>query len=271
MRPKKVYTKDNFDALLREHYPLKGSGATSEELIKRLEGTNFYVDPASGRFHNNYPGGLVDHSVRVGRLAVEKVERALNGSYRYNMLRSDDVPYPLDDPEMMQQFKTETLVAGLIHDFCKIDSYAKPDVATPKQIQYAKVLLQQSQIRGPDSMADTIRSGNISKPACSDAIEFLKENPTATELPTFVEGYGYSDDKPFGHGEKSVIVALQMGFELTEDQILAIRWHMCSWDIANIISGIQKVDFEKALNQSLMLKCIVCGDLETGFIYEPTL
>jgi hypothetical protein len=49
------------------------------------------------------------------------------------------------------------------------------------------------------------------------------------------EGYdGYDVDYsnlPLGHGEKSVIMALQSGLKLTKDEILAIRWHMHAWEL----------------------------------------
>lgn len=38
-------------------------------------------------------------------------------------------------------------------------------------------------------------------------------------------------DFPVGHGEKSVIVLLKCGLDLTDDEILAIRWHMTAWDL----------------------------------------
>ena len=51
----------------------------------------------------------------------------------------------------------------------------------------------------------------------------------------FWEDYeGYDVDYsnfPVGHGEKSVIVLLQSGLELTKEEILAIRWHMSAWDL----------------------------------------
>ena len=40
----------------------------------------------------------------------------------------------------------------------------------------------------------------------------------------------YSNN-PLGHGEKSVIMALQSGLKLTKDEILAIRWHMHAWEL----------------------------------------
>ena len=39
-------------------------------------------------------------------------------------------------------------------------------------------------------------------------------------------------DFPLGHGEKSVIMLLRSGLDLSDDEIIAIRWHMGSWDVA---------------------------------------
>ena len=49
------------------------------------------------------------------------------------------------------------------------------------------------------------------------------------------EYQGYDVDYnnfPLGHGEKSVIVLLRMGLNLTDDEIMAIRWHMSAWDLS---------------------------------------
>ncbi len=46
---------------------------------------------------------------------------------------------------------------------------------------------------------------------------------------------GYEADYsrfPLGHGEKSVVMLLRLGLELTNDEILAIRWHMSAWDLS---------------------------------------
>lgn len=37
---------------------------------------------------------------------------------------------------------------------------------------------------------------------------------------------------PLGHGEKSAIMALWSGFEIYEEELIAIRWHMTAWDLA---------------------------------------
>lgn len=39
-------------------------------------------------------------------------------------------------------------------------------------------------------------------------------------------------DFPVGHGEKSVIMLLRSGLDLEDDEILAIRWHMGPWELA---------------------------------------
>lgn len=36
---------------------------------------------------------------------------------------------------------------------------------------------------------------------------------------------------PLGHGEKSVVMLLRLGLKLTNDEILAIRWHMGAWEL----------------------------------------
>ena len=39
------------------------------------------------------------------------------------------------------------------------------------------------------------------------------------------------DRDPYGHGEKSVILLQQWGLRLTEEEIVAIRWHMGAWGV----------------------------------------
>lgn len=47
-----------------------------------------------------------------------------------------------------------------------------------------------------------------------------------------VNGYDVIyDEFPMGHGEKSVIVLLCAGLQLTDDEMLAIRWHMGPWGL----------------------------------------
>lgn len=48
---------------------------------------------------------------------------------------------------------------------------------------------------------------------------------------------------PLGHGEKSVIMLLRSGLDLTDNEIMAIRWHMHAWDLP-----FQSADIKANLN-----------------------
>lgn len=48
---------------------------------------------------------------------------------------------------------------------------------------------------------------------------------------------------PMGHGEKSAIMALWGGLDITQEELLAIRWHMTAWDLP-----FQSVELGKSLN-----------------------
>lgn len=63
---------------------------------------------------------------------------------------------------------------------------------------------------------------------------------------------------PIGHGEKSVIVILRCGFDLTDDEIMAIRWHMTAWDLA-FQSPEQKNNLNTARD-----KCPLCTLIQTA-------
>ena len=61
----------------------------------------------------------------------------------------------------------------------------------------------------------------------------IKRQKNAYGMWTDVPGYDVDySNFPVGHGEKSVIVLLRSGLDLTDDEIIAIRWHMQAWDLA---------------------------------------
>ena len=61
--------KEEFIDLLRS---TKREGV--EEIINFLEKTDFYKAPASTRYHGNYEGGLLEHSLKVYEILKEKVK-----------------------------------------------------------------------------------------------------------------------------------------------------------------------------------------------------
>ncbi len=53
----------------------------------------------------------------------------------------------------------------------------------------------------------------------------------------------YNAGLPLGHGEKSVIMLLSWGLELTPEEMMAIRWHMTAWDLP-----MQSPEHKESLN-----------------------
>lgn len=71
-----------------------------DKLISFLDKTDFYIAPASTRFHGSYEGGLVEHSIKVYEILADKVAKS--------QLEIED--------------NTIKIVA-LLHDICKLNYY----------------------------------------------------------------------------------------------------------------------------------------------------
>ena len=139
-------------------------------VIGKLEELGFFMAPASTKFHLNYEGGLLEHSMNVCETALE---------LRDMMIRKK---------EKLGEFlpKESVIIAALLHDVCKTDIY-KPAIKRQKN-----------------------------------------ELGVWCDVPGYDVDYG---NFPVGHGEKSVIWLLHNGLKLTEEEIVAIRWHMTAWDL----------------------------------------
>lgn len=75
-----------------------------------------------------------------------------------------------------------------------------------------------------------------------------------------VKGYDIvQGEYPFGHGEKSVILLLQNGFKLTNDEALAIRWHMHVWDLP-LQSFEAKSNFNRAKEICPLVRLLISAD-----------
>ena len=73
-----------------------------EQLIAFIESTDFFTAPASTRFHGDHAGGLLEHSMKVYEILVQKVKNA---------------SIKLDVSE-------DTLkIVALLHDICKVNFY----------------------------------------------------------------------------------------------------------------------------------------------------
>lgn len=120
-----------------------------ENIIEWLNTSDFYTSPASSKYHSVKEGGLAEHSYKVYTIFTEQVEKY--------------------EPKMQ---KDSIILAGLLHDVCKINTYEKPKLTYKRRDDILKI----------------------------------------------------------GHGEKSVIELLKRGLELTDEEILLIRWHMGPYD-----------------------------------------
>lgn len=80
-----------------------------EELISFLENeTDFFLAPASSKYHNNCKGGLVDHSLQVYNEFGNKI-----------LIMSSSEDY--DNNHILP---TDSIIlCGLLHDICKINTY----------------------------------------------------------------------------------------------------------------------------------------------------
>ena len=89
--------KEEFIQLLRS---TKRDGI--EDLISFIEKTDFFTAPASTRFHGDYEGGLLEHSLKVYEILKHKAENNI----------------------MKMEFQPDTLIIiGLLHDICKTNLY----------------------------------------------------------------------------------------------------------------------------------------------------
>lgn len=86
-----------------------------------------------------------------------------------------------------------------------------------------------------------------------------------------VPGYDVSyKNFPMGHGEKSVIMLLYYtGLELTDSEMLAIRWHMGPWGI-NMNSYEDLRNYDTASTLHPLVSIIHCGDTLASKILERT-
>ncbi|MBP5342673.1 HD domain-containing protein [bacterium] len=93
--------KDEFIKIYREY--IKRDGA--DKLLEYLQSTDFFTAPASSRFHNDFEGGLCDHSINV--------------YYRLKKLIDNE-------DRLYNKYSDETIaIIGLLHDLCKINFYVK--------------------------------------------------------------------------------------------------------------------------------------------------
>ena len=84
-----------------------------KELIGLMQRGGFFTDPASGRYHGCYEGGLANHVYRVYELLLYHNQKMQLGE----PLAPGQNPLPLTTANI--------IIASLLHDLCKMGSYLK--------------------------------------------------------------------------------------------------------------------------------------------------
>lgn len=96
--------KERFIEIYRANIKREGS----EGLLEYLLSSDFFVAPASARFHSSYEGGLVEHSLNVydclvSYLDTERAKNTFGFSYSNESIA----------------------IVALLHDLCKVGVYKK--------------------------------------------------------------------------------------------------------------------------------------------------
>lgn len=81
-------------------------------------------------------------------------------------------------------------------------------------------------------------------------------------------GYNVEDSFPFGHGEKSCFL-IERFMRLTNEELLAIRWHMGMYDIGEQGSTL-RMSFYRAMGMYPLVSLIHSSDMLASNLMEKT-
>ena len=91
---------ENFVKEFEEIYQANIKREGSDKFLEFLKTTDFFTAPASSKYHNNFEGGLVEHSVKAYKRFVQIV-----------------------GGEKIKVDKETLAVIALLHDVCKVNTY----------------------------------------------------------------------------------------------------------------------------------------------------
>lgn len=93
--------KEEFLKIFNENIKREGK----DGLLDFLETSDFYKAPASSKFHSNYAGGLVQHSINVYKRFKNIIKNEFGENY-------------------LDKISEESIaVISLLHDICKVNTY----------------------------------------------------------------------------------------------------------------------------------------------------
>ena len=144
----------------------------------------------------------------------------------------ENIDYVLDDLESWGFFDAPASAQG---------HYAFPGglMAHSLNVYDAALATRETMINLRPDLADELKIDSITISAllhdvCKADLYQLTRKKRKNEIGMYedMEVYEFQDESfPVGHGEKSVILLLQSGLDLSDEEILAIRWHMGPWNL----------------------------------------
>lgn len=222
-----------------------------KNLLEKLN-QSYFVDPASTKYHCAFKYGLLLHSVNVAILTYQNLQKIknLNISKFINSLSDDE----------FKKYCKDSIFAALFHDYCKVGCYiSEPEMTEPQRNK----IINECNTRGLDFNNYINKLG---KKSASTFIDRILKNDIES-LSSIQKQYEFNDPVSIGHGEKSVIQLLQLGFQLTEHQIIAIRYHMLFLDFM-LNTDMLKYTLFNAVHTIPMLRAIYLAEQESCYLYE---
>ena len=117
---------------------------------------------------------------------------------------------------------------------------------------------------------DSIIIASLLHDVCKSDIYFRSVKKRKNNLGQWEDSEGYKVSYrsfPMGHGEKSVIMVLLSGLELTDAEMLAIRWHMGAWGVnQNSLEDCKNYDAARKLYP--LVAIVQAGDSLAASILE---
>lgn len=101
--------------------------------------------------------------------------------------------------------------------------------------------------------ADSVAIAALLHDTCK-VFNYAKDNTDGT----FHHNYRF----PVGHGEKSVIALLRCGLELTDEEIMAIRWHMGHYELPERDTSQEHKEYNIAMKRTPLCDLIQRADKE---------
>jgi hypothetical protein len=221
-----------------------------DDFFKQLD-EDFLTGPASTKHHSSVPHGLMYHSINVA-IFTRNYLKYIRKNRLFDKVNNLSV-------EEFEQYLKEGTFAGLMHDLCKLNIYIPEEDLSDKQAKLIRDKLNSYGI-DPNPFID-----KLGKKSGSEFIDSLMKNQVE-DIDSIKRIYSFNDTFNIGHGEKSVIMLLRMGVKLTDEQIIAIRYHMYSTDV--LFNTNQAKSIQDFMADTPMLRALHLADLQSTFLFE---